>query len=152
MRNVFTIAMIVALIIVGCLSLGAALSQTMQPGTNTPLMGCVEGRALRILNGYPACSSTSTPTISGCGLGSSISALSTDFVGQVTTGTSLLSTCTITLSKLYASLGCIAQSNSTSAAVAGSPVVGSANGKTTISISLTATLFSGKITYTCFPV
>lgn len=132
--------------------LGAAYAQTMQqPAVNTPLLGCVEGRALRIVNGYPACSTTVAPTVS-CGSGGSISTNATDFVGQVTTGVSVITGCKITLSKLYTSLGCIAQSNSASSSVAGSPVVGAENGKTTVTITLTLALSAGKITYTCFPV
>lgn len=131
---------------------GVALAQTMQPAVNTPLLGCIEGRALRVVNGYPACSTTIPPTVSGCGTGAAMSASATDFVGQVTTGGSLVTSCKVTLSKLYTSLGCLAQSNSSSSSVAGSPVVGAENGKTTVTVSLTLALTAGKITYTCFPV
>lgn len=129
-----------------------ALAQTMQPAVNTPLLGCVEGRALRVVNGYPACSTTIPPTVSSCGTGAAMSANATDFVGQVTTGGSLVTSCKVTLSKLYTSLGCLAQSNSSSSSVAGSPIVGAENGKTTVTVSLTLALTAGKITYTCFPV
>lgn len=134
------------------IGLGAAYAQTMQPAVNTPLVGCIEGRALRIVNGYPACSTTVAPTVSNCGTGAALSANATDFVGQITTGANLLSGCKVTLSKLYASLGCLAQSNSSASSVAGSPVIGAENGKTTVTVSLTLALTAGKITYTCFPV
>lgn len=150
MRRLIAAGIFVAALIAGALS----YAQTMQPGTNTPLMGCIEGRALRIVNGYPACATTSAPAVSNCGTGASLSANATDFVGQITTGTSLLGGCKVTFSKLYASppLGCIAQSNSSASAVAGSPVIGAENGKTTMTISLTLALTAGKITYSCFPV
>jgi hypothetical protein len=135
-------------VLVAALSFG----QTMQPGTNTPLQGCIEGRALRIVNGYPACSTTVSPTVSSCGTGAAMSANATDFVGQVTTGSSLITACTVTFSKLYTSLGCLAQSNTSSSAVAGAPVIGTAGGKTTMTISLTLALTAGRITYSCFPV
>lgn len=131
---------------------GFAFAQTMQPAVNTPLLGCIEGRALRIVNGNPACSTTVMPTVSNCGSGAALSANATDFVGQVTTGASLVGGCKVTFSKLYTSLGCLAQSNSSASSVAGSPVIGTENGKTTMTISLTLALTAGKITYSCFPV
>lgn len=131
---------------------GSALAQTMTPATNTPLLGCVEGRALRIVNNAPACSTTIAPTVSSCGTGAAMSAQATDFVGQITTGTTLITTCVVTFSKLYASFGCLAQSNTSASAIAGSPVIGSAGGKTTMTISLTVALAVGKITYFCGPV
>jgi hypothetical protein len=100
----------------------------------------------------PACSTTVPPTVSNCGTGATMSAQATDFVGQVTTGGTLVSACTVTFSKLYASLGCLAQSNTTSSSVAGAPVIGTAGGKTAMTISLTLALTAGKITYSCFPV
>ena len=133
---------------------GAVLAQTMQPATNTPLIGCIEGRALRIINGYPACASTGAPTVSNCGTNPSLSANATDFVGQVNTGASLITSCKVTFSKLYASppLGCLAQTNSATALLSGTPVIGAENGKTTMTINLTLALTSGRVTYSCFPV
>ena len=131
---------------------GSALAQTMTPATNTPLVGCVEGRALRIVNNAPACSTTVTPILSTCGTGASLSTNATDFVGQITTGAALLNGCKVTFSKLYTSFGCIAQSNSSASAVAGSPVIGVENGKTTMTVNLTIALTAGKITYFCGPV
>lgn len=151
-RNILTRVAILTLLAACMVCVGQVRSQTMQPATNTMLLGCIEGRALRIVNGYPACSTTIAPTVSSCGSGASVSANATDFVGQVTTGSTLIASCTITLSKLYTNLGCIAQSNSTSTAVSGAPVVGTANGKTTVVIGLTLGIVGGKITYTCFPV
>lgn len=143
-------ALFVAALLVAALAYAQA--PTMQPGTNTPLQGCIEGRALRVVNGYPACSTTVAPTLSNCGSGASLSANATDFVGQITTGASLVSGCTVTFSKLYANLGCLAQSNSSASAVAGSPVIGTAGGKTTMTINLTLALSAGRVTYSCFPV
>ena len=60
------------------------------------------------------------PSVSNCGTGASMSAQATDFVGQVTTGSSLVTSCTITFSKLYSSFGCIAQSNAASSSPKGS--------------------------------
>jgi len=146
---------VILVLAAGALLVGAALAQQaamQQPATNTPLLGCVEGRALRIVNGYPACSTTVAPTVSSCGTGASVSAQATDFVGQIVTGSSLITSCVLTLSKLYSNLGCIAQSNTTATSVAGAPVVGSAGGKTTVTVTLTLGIASGRVTYTCFPV
>lgn len=143
--GLFTFALVLA-------ALSYAQAPTMQPGTNTPLQGCIEGRALRVVNGYPACSTTVAPTLSNCGTGAALSANATDFVGQITTGSSIVSGCMVTFSKLYANLGCLAQSNSSASAVAGSPVIGTANGKTTMTINLTLALSAGRVTYSCFPV
>src|ERR1700761_5226408 len=105
---------------------GAAHAQSPVPGTNTPLNGCIEGRALRIINGWPACAPAGAPTLSSCGTGGSINTTSTDFVGQITTGTGIVTSCVMKLSKLYTNpgLGCLAQSNSSTAGVAGTPLVG----------------------------
>jgi hypothetical protein len=143
------LASIVGLFVASFVTLAAA--QTMQPATNTPLRGCVEGRALRIVNGYPACSTTVAPTLTNCGSSASVSALATDFVGQVT-WTSLTSACTIILSKDYgANFGCLVQSNS-SASLALTPTISTVSGKTQVAVPLTVSLGSGKLTYTCFPV
>lgn len=129
-------------------------AQTNLPGTNTPLTGCVEGRAVRIVNGMPACSTTVAPVLTGCGTGASMSANATDNVGQITTGTGIVTSCVMKMSKLYSSpsFGCIGQTNSTTSLIAGSPVVGTDGTVTTVTFSLVLSLASGKITYNCFPV
>lgn len=83
-RKLIGSGLFVAALILGAL----AYARTMRPGTNTLLVGCVEGRAFRIVGGYPAC--TIAPTVSNCGSGAALSANATELVGQITTGTSLL--------------------------------------------------------------
>ncbi len=131
--------------------LAVAFAQTMQPGTNTPLVGCVEGRALRIVNGYPACSTTVQPTLTNCGTGATLSSNATDFVGQIS-WTGVITACTVVLSKNYGTnLGCLVQSNS-SASLVTTPTISTVNNKTQVAIPLTLSLSAGKITYSCFPV
>lgn len=123
------------------------------PATNTPLVGCVNGRSLRVVNNNPACSTGTPPVVSGCGgTDASVSANATDFVGQINTGSALITKCTLTFSAVYPSFGCLAQSNTGVTQLATAPIVTTANNKTTMEISLTLAIAKGKLTYFCAPV
>lgn len=145
MIRLFALAVFAALFIVD-----VAHSQVQLPAVNTPLTGCIEGRVARVVNGFIQCAQTSSPTISSCGTSPSLSSNATDFIGQVTFGSGLLTACTISFTKLYTTgLGCIAQTNSGSIAVAGAPVMGTAGGVTTMTINLLLNGGGTKVTYIC---
>lgn len=128
----------------------AAIAQTPMPAVNTPLVGCIEGRVARVVNGLIGCAQTASPTISSCGTSPSLSSNATDFIGRVTFGAGLLTACTISFTKLYPnSLGCIAQTNSGSIAVAGAPVMGTGGGVTTMTINLLLNGGGTQVTYIC---
>ena len=138
-----------AVVLVIIFALDFAAGQAPVPATNTPLVGCVEGRVARVVNGVIGCAQTAPPTVSSCGTSPSLSANATDFVGRVTFGAGLLTACVVTFSQLYPSLGCVAQTNSGAIAVAGSPVMGSAGGKTTMTINLLLNGGGTQVTYFC---
>lgn len=138
-------------VFVGLVAALAFGQSTMQPGTNTPLVGCIEGRALRVVNGFPACATTVKPTLTSCGSSPTLSAQATDFVGQIA-WTGLISACTLVLSKDYGTgFGCLVQSNS-SASLVTTPTISTVSGKTQVAIPLSLSLSAGKVTYSCFPV
>lgn len=135
------------LLIAGVVS---AFGQATLPATNTPLPACIEGRVARVVNGFIGCAQTASPTISSCGTSPSLSSNATDFIGRVTFGAGLLTACTISFTKLYPnSLGCIAQTNSGAIAVAGSPVMGTGSGVTTMTINLLLNGGGTQVTYIC---
>jgi hypothetical protein len=143
----------IGLLFLAALTCGALAQTTMQPGTNTPLIGCVEGRALRIVNGFPACSPVAKPTLSSCGTNPTLSANATDFVGRIT-WTGLANSCVLTLSKDYGTtIGCLVQSNS-SLSLATTPTIASTGSpaKTTVTIPVSVSLSSGQVMYICAPV
>ena len=129
-------------------------AQTPVPGTNTPLQNCVEGRALRVVNGWPACANTGSPSLNGCGTGPVLSSNATDFVGEVTFGSGIITTCTLTMTKKYSSpsLGCLAQTNSGTVLLSGRPVVDNSGTFTTLTITLTLSGPGTKVFYICSPI
>lgn len=120
------------------------------PPINTPMTGCVEGRGVRWTGGTLGCqpSSGTAPTLSGCGTGASLSANATDFAGIITTGTGIVTSCTVTFSQTYLSpLGCLAQSNSSTVAL----TLGQGVSQNQMVLTFALTLAGGKVAYTCFP-
>lgn len=129
----------------------SAFGQALAPATNTPLTACIEGRVARVVNGYIACAQTFSPTVASCGTSPSLSTNATDFIGRVTFGAGLLTSCVVSFTKLYSnpSLGCIAQTNSGTIAVAGAPVMGTGGGVTTMTINLLLNGAGTQVTYIC---
>lgn len=134
--------------------LAMAAAQTpanTNPAVGTKLTGCVEGRALRIVNGMPSCTPTGVPTLSGCGSGT-IDSIATDFTGQVTLPAGL-TTCTIVLTKLY-SVNFVCLVGAQKAAITinlGAPTVGNNGSNTTIQVPFGLSLTGASFGYFCAP-
>ena len=127
-----------------------AFAQVVNPAVNAPLFGCVEGRALRIVNGAPSCASTSPPTLSACGT-ATITTSATDFIGQVTLPAGLTS-CTIVMTKLYTpSFVCVVQAQNGTTLSLGASTVGNNGTVSTLAVPFGLSVAAAKFGYICGP-
>lgn len=128
----------------------AQTPSNVNPAVGTPYIGCIEGRALRIVGGAPSCTTTGVPTLTACGAGT-ITATASDFTGQVTLPAGL-SSCTLTLTQLYASnFFCVAQSQGSVGLSLGTATITNTAPKTTITFPTGLSLSGAKFGYICSP-
>lgn len=125
--------------------LTGALAQNM-PAVNSIPSGCSDGRGLMYINGSWTCSSSAAGApLSGsmtCGVGPSVAG--SDFIGVITVGTGVVTSCTMPFSRTLASAPtCVISTNN--ASVAG----GVTTSTTSLVVALSATLGGGKIYYIC---
>lgn len=144
--------LIAFLLIVGAqVGVSAQNASNTNPAVGTPLTGCVEGRALRIVNGMPSCAQTATPTLSAC-TGGSIDTNATDFIGYITIPAGV-TTCTIVMTKLYATtFVCLIQALKPSIALTlGAQTVGNNGTASTLTVPFGLTLSATALGYICGP-
>ena len=126
-------------------NLAFAQSVVVLPPTNTPLVGCVEGRAARIVGNTVGCGPTAATAVTG----GTLSPNANDFFGQVTTTSGL--SIVLTMTKLYnPGLGCLVQTNSI--AFTALPVTGATSTNSTLTITLSLSTPGAKLTYLCSPI
>lgn len=135
--------MLIRLLLAAALALAASFAHAQAlPAVNTPMPGCSDGENPYYASGALSCGG-GTPTLGSCGAGSP-SFIGSDLEGRITTGTGLLSNCTLNFSHtLTAVPKCVATTSSAIAVGIGSV--------SATAITFTAVAFSGAtIWYRCW--
>jgi hypothetical protein len=139
--------MLKIIIALALLSVGALAAHAQgMPAVNSVPSGCADGRGLMYINGNWTCSSSAAgqPGSGNMTCGSGPSVAGSDFIGTISVGTGVVTSCVMPFSRtLSAAPTCVISTNS--ASVAG----GVTTATTSLTIALSATLGGGKIFYMC---